>query len=79
MGDKLCPILASVAAGGGGMIPEATQAQLVVAVAGAYDYDHDALSDVLAGADAATTAACPDARAAVLQATNKPSLEAAMR
>ena len=61
------------------MIPEAVQAKLVVSVAAAYDYDGEALAGVLDGADASATAACPDARTAVLEAVAKPSLEAAMR
>jgi hypothetical protein len=78
MADRLCPILDAVAASAGGL-PEAVQAQLVVEVAGAYDYDAVALQDVLDNVDAATSAACPEARAAVLAAANKPDLAAAMR
>jgi hypothetical protein len=55
------------------------QAQLVMRVAGAYDYDPAALDAVLESADAATGDACPDARAAILTATEKPSLTDAMR
>ena len=79
MADKLCPILAGVAAEFGTAIPEAAPAQLVIRVAGTYDYDPDALDAVLDGADAATAAACPADRAAVLDATGKASLTEAMR
>lgn len=78
LSDKLCPILAETAAGPGGA-PELAQMQLITSVADAYGYDHDALQAVLDGADAATEAACPEARAAVLAATRQPSLFAAMR
>lgn len=76
--ERLCPILKSIAAAGGGM-PEMVQANLVMAVAEAWDYDHDALMAVLDDADAATGAACPQDRAAVLAATGKPTLTEAMR
>jgi hypothetical protein len=79
MSDRLCPILAAVAADASGAIPEAVQAQLVMRVAGAWDYDPDALQAVLDGADAATGAACPADRAAIVQATGKESLAEAMR
>jgi hypothetical protein len=79
MSAKLCPILDSVAGDTAGFIPEAVQAQLVMQVAGAYDYDPAALDAVLESADAATGDACPDARAAILNATKKPSLTDAMR
>ena len=70
MADKLCPILQSVAASNASAsLPELVQAQLVMQVADAYGYDHDALQAVLDGADAATTAACPTARTAILAAT----------
>ena len=79
MADKLCPILADVAGGSAGAIPEAVQARLVMQVAGTYDYDPDALAAVLEGADAATLSACPDARSAVLAGTAKETLAEAMR
>ena len=79
MSDKLCPILASVADQSSGAIPEFVQATLVMQVADAYGYDHDALMKVLDTADASTSAACPDERNAVLAATKQPSLTAAMR
>ena len=79
MAARLCPILETVAGDSAGGIPEAVQANLVIKVAGAYDYDPDALAAVLEGADAATLDACPDARAAVLAGTAKPSLAEAMR
>ena len=47
MADKLCPILGDVAGSTQGFMPEAVQAKVVMAVAGAYDYDHDALMRVL--------------------------------
>ena len=71
MSDKLCPILSAVATQSAGAIPEMTQANLVLSVADAYGYDHDAL-EVLDAADASATAACPDARTAVLAATGNP-------
>ena len=79
MAETLCPILAGVAAELGGAVPEAAQAQLVMRVAGAYDYDPAALDAVLDGADGATAAACPTDRAAVIAATGKASLAEAMR
>jgi hypothetical protein len=79
MSDKLCPILQEVSGRTGGFMPEGVQAQLVMSVAGAYDYDPDALAAVLEGADAATLDACPDARAAILAGTAKQSLADAMR
>ncbi len=79
MSDKLCPILAQIAGSTQGYIPEAVQAQVVIDVGSAYDFDHDALMQVLDNADAATTAACPDARAAILSGTGKDSLAAVMR
>ena len=79
MSDRLCPILAAVAGQSAGAIPEMTQATLVMQVADAYGYDHDALMQVLDAADASTTAACPAARSAVLAATGKASLTDAMR
>jgi hypothetical protein len=79
MADTLCPILQRIAGEAAGMVPEAVQASLVIDVGGAYDYDHDALMAVLDGSDAATGAACPEARAAILAATRKDSLADAMR
>ena len=61
MADKLCrsspasPPVRGHTRGGAGAAGHA--------VAGAYDYDPDALAAVLDGADAATAAACPDDRA----------------
>jgi hypothetical protein len=79
MSDKLCPILSSIAASTQGYIPEAVQAQVVIDVGGAYDHDHDALMRVLDEADATTSAACPDARAAILAGAAKDSLTSVMR
>jgi hypothetical protein len=79
MAAQLCPILDAVAGSTAGYLPEAVQAQLVMQVAGAYDYDPAALDAVLEGADAATSAACPEARTAILTGTAKPSLADAMR
>jgi hypothetical protein len=52
MADKLCPILAEIAGSTQGYLPEAVQAQVVIDVGSAYDFDHDALMQVLDGADA---------------------------
>ena len=79
MSDRLCPILAAVAADTSGAIPEAVQARLVMRVAGAWDYDPDALQAMLDGADAATETACPAERAAIVAATGKASLAEALR
>jgi hypothetical protein len=79
MADTLCPILEQVASGAADTLPEAAQARLVMAVAAAYDYDPDALQAVLDGSDAATEAACPEARSGALAATRKASLADAMR
>ena len=79
MSDKLCPILQKTVTDTAGAIPEFAQAQLVMSVADAYDYDPDALQVVLDQADASTTAACPDARTAVLAAVQKATLTDAMR
>lgn len=76
---KLCPILEKVAANAPGAIPEMVQADLAIDVGDAYDLDPEALQGVLDNADAATTAACPDARAAVLKAAGKTTLEETMR
>jgi hypothetical protein len=76
---RLCPILSELADSTAGYAPEGVQAQLVMAVGGAYDFDPDALQGVLDGADAATSAACPEARRAILEGTGKPSLGDAMR
>ncbi|MFT3974595.1 MAG: hypothetical protein QM699_14420 [Amaricoccus sp.] len=53
-------------------------ADLAIAVGDAYNLDPEALQGVLANADAATTAACPADRTAVLAAIGKPTLEEAM-
>ena len=79
MANKLCPILAEIARSTAGYIPEAVQARVVIDVGGAYDFDPDAIAAVLDGADAATLAACPDTRAAILAGTGKDSLTAVMR
>lgn len=79
LSDRLCPILAEVAGSTQGFIPEAVQAQLVMAVGSAYDFDPDALNEVLDTADASTEAGCPDARAAILAGTGKTTLYDAMR
>ena len=79
MGAKLCPILAEVAAERAGAIPEAVRADLVITIAGAYDYDPEALAAVIDGADAATEAACPADRAAVLRGVALPTLAEALR
>lgn len=79
LSDKLCPILAEIAGSTEGFVPEAVQAQLVMGVGSAYDFDPDALNEVLDGADASAEAGCPDARTAILAATGKQSLYDAMR
>lgn len=63
---SVCPILAKLVPAVRGHKPEGARAQLVMAVAEKFDDDGVKLRQVRAEVDAATTAACPKEREAML-------------
>jgi hypothetical protein len=79
LSDRICPILEKVETHSAGQAPFAVQANLVMEVAGAYDFKPEALQNVLANVDAATTAACPKLRESILKQLQMDSLQSAMR
>ncbi|WP_147283839.1 hypothetical protein [Bosea caraganae] len=76
---RICPILEKAAKEGKGKDSVMAQYGLLMAVGGAYDFKPEPLKAVLANVDAATTAACPEARAAVLKLVARETLAQALR
>lgn len=66
IGASVCPVLAKLVPAVRGYKPEGARAQLVMAVGEKFDYDGVKLRQVRAEIDAATTAACPKEREAML-------------
>ena len=79
LSDKVCPILEKVASELGDKADYAVQAELVMQIGGAYDFDGEQLREVSANIDASTTEVCPAARSAILDRVSMTSLEQAIR
>jgi hypothetical protein len=77
--DKVCPILQKAAAALDGKVAAAVQADLVLGIGQAWDFDFKALKTVTDTIDAATSAGCPEARAALLKHLDMESLKEALR
>ena len=77
--QRLCPILEKISTESGGKAAIAVQTRLITEVADAYQFKQEPLNVVLDDADASTTKACPDARAAVLKLVGMETLRDAMR
>lgn len=74
----VCPILAKLVPEVRTFKPEGARAQLVMAVAGRFEYDAATLRRVKAEVDAATTASCPKDREAMLGILKMKSLAEAL-
>ena len=74
----LCGVLKGVAAKTRGLEPEAARAQLVRAIAAAFDYDAARLKEVRAHIDEATSGTCPKDRDVVLGTTKAKTLAEAV-
>ncbi|MEZ5805693.1 MAG: hypothetical protein R3E51_20050 [Rhizobiaceae bacterium] len=79
LSDRVCPILKTIASGMAGKADYAVQAELVMEIGGAYDFDGEKLRDVTANLDASTSETCPDSRSAILRHLSMNSLEQAVR
>lgn len=75
----LCAALADVVPRVQGYQPEGVRAQLVMKIAGDFDYDPDALSRVSNEIDEATSANCPDLRTRAIALAATPTLRDAVR
>src|SRR5262245_58042291 len=75
---SLCGVLKAVAPKTRGLEPEAARAQLVRAVAAAFDYDAARLREVKAHIDQATSGSCPEERQTVLANTKAKTLTEAI-
>ena len=76
---KLCKVLNELAPQTPQLSATAAQAQLVLAIASAFDTDATALQKVSAEIDAVTAASCPASREALLNALKMNSLQEAVR
>lgn len=79
LADKICPILEQTATELDDKIAEAVQADLVISIGSAYDFDGEALREVTDNIDASAAASCPAARDALLQRLQMDSLQRALR
>jgi len=70
----LCGVLKGVSAKTRGSTPEIARAQLVMSLAAAFDQDATKLKQARAQIDEATSRSCPQARAAMLEATKTNTL-----
>ncbi len=75
----VCQILKDLVPKMDNAVPEAAQAQLVMAVGDAYEYDGEKLRTVGAEIDAATKEACPAEREKMLSILKMQSLSQAVR
>ena len=78
LGPSLCAVLKKLAPEVRTFKPEGARAQLVMAVGEKFDYDATKLRQVKAEIDAATTAACPKEREAMLGVLKMKSLAEAV-
>lgn len=76
---KLCKVLNEIAPQAPSLSAVGTQAQLVMAVASAFDANPDALRQVISQIDTVATASCPASRDALLKELKMNSLQAAVR
>jgi hypothetical protein len=79
LGDKVCPILEKTASELADKAGFAVQAELVMSIGGAYDFDGEALRTVTDNIDAAAGQGCPDARDVILKRLDMQSLQQALR
>jgi hypothetical protein len=79
MPTKLCKVLNELAPQAPQLSAIGTQAQLVMAIASAFDANAEALRVVNAEIDAVATASCPAARDALLKVLKMNSLQEAVR
>jgi hypothetical protein len=79
LADKICPILERVASELGDKVAAAVQADLVIAIGGAYDFDGEALRAVTDNIDASASASCPAPRGAILERLGMQTLQEALR
>jgi len=77
--DKVCPILEKTASELADKAGFAVQAELVMSIGGAYDFDGEALRTVTDNIDAAAGQGCPDARDVILKRLDMQSLQQALR
>jgi hypothetical protein len=77
--EKLCAGLADVVPRVQGFRPEGVRAQLVMKIAGDFDYDPDALARVQDEGDAVTTASCPELRTQAIALAGTKTLGEALR
>lgn len=78
LGPSLCAVLKKLVPEVRTFKPEGARAQLVMAVGEKFDYDATKLRQVKAEIDAATTAACPKEREAMLSVLKMKSLAEAV-
>jgi hypothetical protein len=79
LSDQICPILKRVAADLGDKVAAAVQADLVIAIGGAYDFDGPALRTVTDNVDASAAAACAGPHDVILDRLDMQSLQQALR
>lgn len=79
LATKLCGVLRQKAGELGGMSEVGARAQLVMAIATAFDADAKSLATVSSDIDAIAAAGCLEARAPLLAATRAASLQEAVR
>lgn len=77
--DRVCPLLEKIASGAAGKADYAIQAELIMAIGAAYDFDGEALKALLTNIDASTTQSCPGAKDTILKGVAMQSLEQALR
>ncbi len=76
---RLCDVLRQTAPEVKGMPEVGARAQLVMAIAGAFDSDAGSLATVSSDIDAIASAGCPEVREPLLAATRAKSLQEAVR
>ncbi len=76
---RLCDVLRKTAPELKGMPGVGARAQLVMAIAGAFDSDAKSLATVSSDIDAIASAGCPEVREPLLAATRAKSLQEAVR
>ena len=77
--DKACPILQKAAAALDGKVAAEVQADLVMGIGQAWDFDFKALKTVTDTIDDAASAGCPKARDALLKHLQMGSLQEVLR
>lgn len=77
--DSVCPVLESIAAGTAGKDRDLVRYEVLMQVLGAIEAEPEALRGIVADLEVSTAEACPEARSAVLDYIDAPSLASAMR